>query len=117
MDPLRVSVILITITILSLITETLTQSNTKAGNGPRVFSGENATSHEFPFMAALVRNKTLFCGGSLVGRKHVLTAAHCVVWMSKDHLWSFQVVLGAHKRNIEEDNGTGEGNRKRGGEV
>eukprot|EP00092_Neocalanus_flemingeri_P077522 GFUD01096289.1.p1 GENE.GFUD01096289.1~~GFUD01096289.1.p1 ORF type:complete len:423 (+),score=81.40 GFUD01096289.1:167-1435(+) len=45
---------------------------------PFIFGGEKAEDGEFPFMVSLVnRRGKSFCGGVLISRKHVLTAAHC----------------------------------------
>jgi secreted trypsin-like serine protease len=41
-------------------------------------SGWNADEGEWPWIAALLNNGRQFCGGSLITRKHILTAAHCV---------------------------------------
>lgn len=46
--------------------------------GQRVVGGEETKSHEFPWMAGLKLNGEFYCGGSLITKKHVLTAAHCV---------------------------------------
>ena len=53
--------------------------NATESAGDRIVGGSEARPHEFPFMAALRRHGRLFCGGSLLDRRHVLTAAHCVV--------------------------------------
>ncbi|MCL2913760.1 trypsin-like serine protease [Shewanella corallii] len=52
---------------------------------PRVIGGEDAQKGEFPFMASLIQANAPttgavqpFCGGSLIGKKYVLTANHCV---------------------------------------
>jgi hypothetical protein len=50
---------------------------------PRIINGENA-SKNYPWMVALVASEkddsteAHFCGGSLIGSQHILTAAHCV---------------------------------------
>ncbi|CAB0031429.1 unnamed protein product, partial [Trichogramma brassicae] len=46
---------------------------------PRILGGQDAEPNQAPWMAAIVRFGTdVFCGGALITRKHILTAAHCV---------------------------------------
>ena len=44
----------------------------------KVVNGWPADQGEWPWIAALLNNDRQFCGGSLITRKHILTAAHCV---------------------------------------
>lgn len=46
-------------------------------NRIRVVGGDDAYDCEFPWMAAVTVNN-LFCGGTILDRRHVLTAAHCM---------------------------------------
>ena len=67
-----------------------------AALGPRVLAGSQATSAQWPFIAALVQHGRSafdgqFCGGSVIAPTVVLTAAHCVTGSSAG---SIDVVTG-----------------------
>ncbi|GJQ80760.1 hypothetical protein Trydic_g9352 [Trypoxylus dichotomus] len=64
-------------------------------NSQRVVGGNEVAEHSKPYQVALLLSSsqgTFFCGGSLISRKSVLTAAHCV-----DGVNSAEVILGAHR--------------------
>uniref|UniRef100_A0A8C3SZ01 Peptidase S1 domain-containing protein n=1 Tax=Chelydra serpentina TaxID=8475 RepID=A0A8C3SZ01_CHESE len=45
--------------------------------GDRVLGGRNCIFGSRPYQVALLRNGRIYCGGSLIAPKWVLTAAHC----------------------------------------
>ncbi|XP_051165115.1 venom serine protease 34-like isoform X2 [Leptopilina boulardi] len=47
----------------------------------RIVGGENTGLHEFPMMAGIVdaRLSQVYCGGTIISVKHILSAAHCVM--------------------------------------
>lgn len=51
------------------------------GPGGRIAGGMAAAENQFPYMAGIISQLTTgngFCGGSLVSRSYVMTAAHCL---------------------------------------
>ena len=52
--------------------------------------------HEYPYQIALIWGGSLFCGGSLITQKHVLTAAHCTVLITDADYEYFKVRLAEH---------------------
>jgi secreted trypsin-like serine protease len=77
------------------------------GSQPRVVGGKPVPDGKYRFMAALEERfpgeggelspLQQFCGGSLIDRDHVMTAAHCVGFIGKPRglpLGNFRVVVG-----------------------
>merc|ERR1711973_441224 len=62
----------------------------------KVVNGWPADQGEWPWIAALLQNGRQFCGGSLISKKHILTAAHCVAHMSRQDVAGLKVRLGDH---------------------
>lgn len=61
----------------------------------RIVGGEDAGLNEFPMMAGIVdgRLSQVYCGGTIISVKHVLSAAHCV--MNRDPS-NMGVLIGDH---------------------
>jgi Trypsin len=66
---------------------------------PQIVGGTVTTPGEYPWMAQLNYRGRFSCGGSLVARSWVLTAAHCVNGRSASDL---QIILGDHRRSVTE---------------
>ncbi|KAM4709185.1 serine protease 57 [Discoglossus pictus] len=62
-------------------------------DGSWIVGGHEARAHSRPYMASLQINRESFCGGALIHRKWVLTAAHC---MEDTPVDAVRVVLGSH---------------------
>eukprot|EP00096_Caligus_rogercresseyi_P010125 TRINITY_DN357_c0_g2_i1.p1 TRINITY_DN357_c0_g2~~TRINITY_DN357_c0_g2_i1.p1 ORF type:complete len:531 (-),score=72.03 TRINITY_DN357_c0_g2_i1:202-1656(-) len=62
----------------------------------KIVNGWPASKHEWPWIAALFNSGRQFCGGSLISKNHILTAAHCVVQMTRMDVSNLEVRLGDH---------------------
>uniref|UniRef100_A0A8C4YN18 Peptidase S1 domain-containing protein n=1 Tax=Gopherus evgoodei TaxID=1825980 RepID=A0A8C4YN18_9SAUR len=52
--------------------------------GHRIIGGRNCLFGSRPYQVALLRNGRIYCGGSLIAPKWVLTAAHCTIMQCAD---------------------------------
>merc|ERR1712013_335915 len=64
----------------------------------RIVGGEEAPLHEFPWQISLRNLGSHICGGSIINRNQVITAAHCVEGALPI---MDSVVAGAHHRLLE----------------
>ena len=60
----------------------------------RVIGGTTATPNSWPWIVAIYNDGDFTCGGSLIGYRYVLTAAHCV---NTATIGSLTVYAGVHK--------------------
>ncbi|XP_070561022.1 chymotrypsin B-like [Ptychodera flava] len=69
----------------------------------RITSGDEATPHSYPWMASLqlelYGTVSHFCGGTLIDKEWVLTAAHCMYGTPTDYM---VIVLGDHDLSVDE---------------
>lgn len=70
----------------------------------RIIGGGPTDPHEYPYQVALTYYDYFFCGGSLITRQHVLTAAHCTDLMFEFGVGpEFQVLIAEHDLGTEND--------------
>ncbi|XP_070493072.1 thrombin-like enzyme elegaxobin-2 [Chironomus tepperi] len=68
---------------------------------PRIFGGVDADIHEFPYLVVLIYQGTRRCGGSLINKNWVLTAAHCEYPIDD----TFLIEYGSTELKISGENG------------
>ncbi|XP_011212391.2 serine proteinase stubble [Bactrocera dorsalis] len=68
--------------------------NPAAPDQERIVGGTNASPNEFPWIAVLFKSGKQFCGGSVITKNHILTAAHCVSRMTSWDVAAMTAHLG-----------------------
>uniref|UniRef100_A0AB38ZEB5 Venom S1 protease with CUB domain 5 n=1 Tax=Ectomocoris sp. TaxID=3104572 RepID=A0AB38ZEB5_9HEMI len=74
----------------------------------RIFGGREAQPYEYPWLVGLVtgeQRRMPMCGGSIITKYHVLTAAHCVHEGKSGQLRSdtFSVIIGEKDLEVESE--------------
>lgn len=85
----------LTLIVLSALISSSTASVATSNSTISIVNGHEATRGQFPYQVSLQMHESHFCGGSIVGRHWILTAAHCV-----QHVHSKDIVarIGANDR-------------------
>lgn len=77
-------------------------------NGPcNIIGGEDAEIGEFPWQVGMRKSGStdLYCGGTIINRYHILTAAHCIYKRRSKTRYqipknAIEVLVGSHKRSV-----------------
>ena len=79
----------------------------------RIAGGGEATPHSFPYQVAMVWTNTSnpHCGGAIISKKFVFTAAHCVDRLPRRPgrpvlNTTFQIIAGEHDLDNNNDTAT-----------
>lgn len=81
------------------------RKNENSGLKTHIIKGVEADKNEFPWIASLYFVDDFFCGGSIITRNHILTAAHCIFDETETEPklpGDIVAQLGRHRLDIEE---------------
>ncbi|XP_031786066.1 chymotrypsin-1 [Nasonia vitripennis] len=67
---------------------------------PRIRNGQNAKLGQFPYQAMLLLNNHNLCGGSIIHKRWILTAAHCI--KKTPNVDQYKIAIGGVKSNTKD---------------
>ncbi|XP_066920443.1 elastase-1-like isoform X2 [Clytia hemisphaerica] len=74
----------------------------KLASASSVVQGESAPVGYYPWQAGIYFDGDFLCGGTLIDRTHLLSAAHCFYVLDRDDLTKYKVVLGDNNKDVNE---------------
>ncbi|XP_070497608.1 trypsin-5-like [Chironomus tepperi] len=96
---MKIKIIIVLLIVIAISeSESQTDCGTHKTLRPIIIGGNLTVKGEHPWKAALFKDDELFCGGSLVSKKAVVTSAHCIRQKGGTHEYKadqITVVLGA----------------------
>uniref|UniRef100_H2Y7R7 Peptidase S1 domain-containing protein n=1 Tax=Ciona savignyi TaxID=51511 RepID=H2Y7R7_CIOSA len=66
----------------------------------KILGGREATPHSWPWQISIHLDGEHHCGGSIIGREWVLTAAHCIGETNSAYIARLTIVAGAHRLSV-----------------
>ncbi|XP_012235769.1 chymotrypsin-2-like [Linepithema humile] len=82
--------------ILSIVAIHGISADESSNHGPKIVGGSSATDGQYPYQASLRLNNRHFCGGSIIDKRWILTASHCLTGFNNT---AISVVLGSNTLN------------------